>query len=122
MFTYLYHLICNKGWNLIRINGYLDHVHLLVALPATVRVCDAVAIMKSQSSKAFRKHPKFPQFLGWAGRYASLSVSYYEIETIKNYIINQEAHHTTHSLRNELEALFSRHGLEVGDFFDDIPE
>jgi len=119
MFTYLYKIINNRGWKLIRINGYLNHVHILLSLPATVKVCDVVAILKSQSSKAFRGHPKFPEFRGWSGRYASLSVSYYEVATVRNYIINQESHHSSHSLRNEIEELFNHNGLVVGDFFDD---
>ncbi len=119
MFTYLYHLIENRGWKLVRINGYLDHVHLLVSLPATVKVCDVVSLLKSQSTKAFKGHEKFPKFIGWAGRYASLSVSFYEVDKVKNYIINQEEHHRGHSLRDEIRALFAQHGLATENFFDD---
>lgn len=111
MFTYLYKMICNKGWKLIRINGYLNHIHILISLPASAKVCDVVAILKSQSTKVFRRHPMFPNFIGWAGRYASFSVSYYEVDKIKNYIINQESHHSDHSFQSEIEELFHRYGI-----------
>lgn len=62
LFSYIYRIICNKGWKLIRINGYRDHVHILVSLPATVKVCDVAGLIKSQSSTAFREHPSFPDF------------------------------------------------------------
>ena len=119
LFTYIYRTVLNRGWKLIRINGYLNHIHILIALPATVKICDVVAVLKSQSSKAFRGHRLFPEFRGWAGRYASLSVSYYEVETVKNYIIRQEAHHSSVSFRSEIDDIFKRNGLETEDFFAD---
>ncbi len=116
LFKFIYMLCQRKGWHLERINGYRNHVHLLIDLPVTVPVSDAVREIKKRSSVAFQHHRDFPAFDGWGVGYASFSVSYYEVEHIRNYIIGQEEHHKSVSFEEEFRKILCTHGLVPDEY------
>lgn len=106
MLAYIHSLSNNLGVKIKRINAYLNHVHILAEIPVTMLLPDYVRKIKSTSSHAFRGHPKFPMFCGWAVGYGSFSVSHYEKDKIVNYIMNQEKHHKYKTFAEELKELF----------------
>ena len=48
----------------------------------------------------------------WQIGYAGFSVSPSRIEEVRNYILNQEAHHRKLTYEEELAALLERHGVK----------
>lgn len=101
MFGYILGICKRQDWKLIRINSHLDHVHILIELPGTILPDKVMHLIKGRTSTVFSGHPSFPKFKGWAEGYASLTVSYYEIDHIKNYIIGQKEHHEKESSTDE---------------------
>ena len=113
MFGYIFEICKREGWKLIRINSHLDHMHMLVELPGSILPDKVMHLVKGRTSARFAGHSSFPMFRGWAQGYASFSVSYYEIDHIKNYIIGQEEHHKKESSSEEINRILRECG-----FFD----
>ncbi|ADL13471.1 IS200/IS605 family transposase [Acetohalobium arabaticum] len=73
-----------------------DHVHIFVSTKPTVAPTDIVRTIKSISAiKLFDKHPKLKKFYArcgslWSKGYFIDTVGNANIETIKEYIVNQD--------------------------------
>src|SRR5262245_52177713 len=87
-----------KGKALI-VNGMSDHLHLLLKLPVTLSVADAMRIIKTNSSRwTSEKWPKIK--FAWQTGYAAFSVSRSNVEEVIQYIKNQEQHHERFSFQD----------------------
>ena len=88
-----------KKWRseLLEFNGESDHVHLLISSHPTVALSDLVANLKTVTSRRLRKD--YEQHLRqyywkqvfWSSSYAVFSVGATNLETIIQYIRNQES-------------------------------
>lgn len=112
LLAYVNTVSINMGVKIIRINAYLNHIHILADLPATMSISEYVQKVKQTSSAAFKGHALFPAFRGWAKGYGSFSVSYYEKEHIANYIKGQDEHHRKKTFAEELEEIFGKDWIE----------
>ena len=92
-------------------DGPADHGHLLLALPASVSVADAMRVVKTNSSRWV--HEQWPQrrSFAWQTGYGAFSVSRSNVEEVDRYIANQEEHHRHVSFREEFLAFLKRHGV-----------
>jgi putative transposase len=97
------------------INGTVDHVHLLVSLPPTISLSDAMKTVKANSSRwasqKWRGHKSF----GWQTGYGAFSVSKSSMQDVIKYIENQEAHHRKISFQEEFIAFLEKHGIEYDE-------
>jgi putative transposase len=98
------------GYKLLARGGITDHVHLLVALPGTASVSDAAQRLKANSSRWLRQ--RAPRFPGWQEGFSSFSVSASNLNSVREYILNQEEHHKRRDFGSELNALLAKHGVE----------
>ena len=92
----------------VEIGGVQDHVHLLLALPATIPIAKALQLIKGGSSKWV--HETFPEhrLFGWQTKYGSFSVSVSQLDKIVAYIKGQEEHHRKMSFKEEFVALLRK--------------
>ena len=86
-----------NDWWVTRLAVMPDHVHMLVELPPTVSVAQAVKTFKGGSSRALRQaHPELEEWLWgdsfWAVGYFAESVGRVKENAIKLYIENQKDH------------------------------
>ena len=102
LYAYIYGICKQNKWALHRINGMSDHVHMLITIPPAVSISKAVKDIKQYSSTWARQHTHLgATWYGWGKGYAVKSYSVSELEVVKNYIINQEAHHRGISFYDE---------------------
>jgi putative transposase len=83
-----------NNWTIVEMNVQKDHIHLLVQLPPSIAVAQAVQLMKGGSSKKIREEfPELEEFLWgdslWAEGYFAESVGQVTESRIKLYIQNQ---------------------------------
>lgn len=88
------------------IGGMEDHVHLLIQLPATITLADAVQAIKASSSKWMGKR------FAWQRGYGAFSVSKSNVNSVARYIRNQESQHGKMSYEQEFIALLEKHGIQ----------
>ena len=99
----------------LAIHGMEEHVHLLVSLPPTISVSDALRFIKANSCKWV--HAKWPQrsTFAWQLGYGAFSVSQSNVPEVVDYIRNQEEHHRKNNYQEEFLALLRKHGVEYGE-------
>ncbi|MDD2229406.1 MAG: IS200/IS605 family transposase [Candidatus Cloacimonetes bacterium] len=111
MHQYLGGIIRNIKGEPLMINGMPDHVHVLCLLPKEMSIADFVRTIKANTSKWFReKHnPKFE----WQVGYAAFSVSKSSLEMVKQYITDQQKHHSKMLSIDEMRILIEKHGIQM---------
>jgi REP element-mobilizing transposase RayT len=109
--AYLGGLINDLGGVPEKIGGVEDHVHLLVGLRATHCLADVLREIKSASSKWIHDQIKQPRF-SWQEGYGAFTVSASQIEAVKSYVANQEAHHRKRTFQEEYLEFLQQSGVE----------
>lgn len=98
----------NKSIMIDFINGYTDHVHCLVSLSSTQTICSVMQTVKGESAHWVNKNKLCPVIFEWQDEYFAASVSYSGIDTVREYIKNQEQHHQRKTFEQEYEAFMNR--------------
>lgn len=118
LWAYMNWVIGNIGGKAVAINGMTDHAHLLVLLPTTVSMAEALRTLKANSSKwvheNWREQNEQSKF-AWQSGYAAFSVSKSGVKDVVRYIDNQEEHHRKFSYQDELLVLLKKHGIEYDE-------
>jgi putative transposase len=89
--------------SVIAIGGIVDHVHLLVRVPATVAPAELVKRVKGASSHMVNHDLRAPFYFKWQGAYGAFSVSKRHVPMIREYVLRQEDHHRDQTLYPALE-------------------
>ena len=87
------------------IGGMDDHAHLLIQLPPTWSLSDAVQEIKTSSSRWMEKN------FNWQRGFAAFSVSASSKDAVVRYIRTQDDHHKKMDYKSELIALLEKHGV-----------
>ena len=82
-----------KGIFLEMVNGYSDHCHCLISLGSNQNIEKIVQLIKGESSHWINKNNLTKEKFAWQEEYFAVSISESMIETVRNYIKNQENHH-----------------------------
>ena len=98
-----------KGIQLITAGGTSNHAHILIALSPTMALAKALQTIKAYSSRWMAEHGAA---FKWQEGYGAFSVSPSQVQTVMNYIRNQEKHHTKRSFEEEFVFLFESSGVE----------
>ena len=80
------------------LNVLPEHVHLLVSLPKGMTDSRALMLLKGRSSYIiFCNRPhirlRYPRGHFWSAGAFSVTVGYNDLDSMANYILNQEMHH-----------------------------
>ena len=108
LYAYVGGIAKNLAFHLITAGGTANHMHLLIALPPTLRLAEAVQKLKANSSRWMGEHGvSFQRQEG----YGAFSVSPSLLATVKSYILHQEEHHRRRSFEEEFRALLQKSGI-----------
>ena len=89
MLAYLGGIIRKLHGKVTESNARPDHVHLLLSLPPTVAVAEALRVVKSNSSLWVHETRRRAAF-AWQTGYGAFSVSQSNVPTVANYIRKQD--------------------------------
>ena len=95
------------------INGYTDHIHCLISLGKDQSISKISQLIKGESSFWINKNNLAVEKFSWQDDYFAVSVSESQVQTVINYINNQEKHHTKKSFDEEVDEFMTRYGWEV---------
>lgn len=101
IFEYIAGIIKGKNQNPIIVNGVGDHVHLFVGLRPSMSISDLVRDVKNNSSNFINSKKYVAGRFSWQEGYAAFSYSQSQIDSVFNYIQNQESHHQRRTFREE---------------------
>ncbi|HEX6915425.1 MAG TPA: IS200/IS605 family transposase [Chitinophagaceae bacterium] len=94
-----------KQFFIREINGYDDHLHLLMALKADWSISKHLQMIKGESAYWINKKKLLPARFSWADEYYAASVGKDELHRVTAYIRNQREHHRQLSFTEEYERL-----------------
>jgi putative transposase len=115
LFAYMGGILRELHGSALLINGTTDHVHLLVRLPPTIALADALRVLKTNSSRwVHERWPTHANF-AWQTGYGVFSVSQSNAEAVRRYIANQEAHHRKVSFQQEMISYLRRNKIEYDE-------
>ena len=95
------------------IGGYTDHMHTLISLSRELSLSKTAQLIKGESSYWVNRTGLFKSKFEWQDEYYAVSVSPDRIQRVRDYILNQEAHHTKKSFEQEIQQLLAR-GMKAG--------
>jgi len=115
LFSYLGGIARDRGFKLLKAGGVEDHVHILISIPATLTIGQAMQYLKGGSSKWI--HDNFPELkeFSWQEGYGAFSIGVSQIEKTTRYIENQAAHHRKKTFREELIEILNIHDISFED-------
>ena len=101
----------------LAIGGVEDHAHLLLSMPSTMTISQAMQLIKGGSSRWV--HETFPEHRGfeWQEGYGAFSIGISQAEETKRYIANQQEHHRVKTFEEEYIAILEKHGIEYDPRF-----
>ncbi len=111
LYAYLGGIARGEGFSLIATGGTDNHIHLLLVLPASISLACAVQKLKGSSSRWMGRD------FSWQEGYGAFSVSPSQIETVKEYIRNQQRHHLKRSFEQEFVAFLRNCGIGYDEHY-----
>ncbi len=115
LFQFMKEKAKENSYHLDFVNGVEDHVHLLIKLRSTEKLCDIVKNIKGSSSFWVNQQQLTEGLFSWQNGYSGLSVSPDRVKVVRNYIRNQEEHHKKQSFDDELKMYFSKSEIDPKD-------
>ncbi len=101
-----------KGIFIDFVNGYEEHCHCLVSLGIDQTIQKVMQLIKGESSFWINKEQLTKEKFQWQDEYFAVSVSESMIEQIRNYIRNQESHHSIKTFQEEYDEFISKYGFQ----------
>lgn len=95
------------------INGHIDHVHCLVSLNAGQTIGKVVQLLKGESAYWINKNNLISDKFEWQDEYFAVSVSESGVNRLREYIKNQEIHHSKKSFQQEYDEFMIKYGFEM---------
>ncbi len=111
-FAYMAGICKNLKAAALNINGFYDHAHLLVRIPATLAVADFVGRLKASTSKHINDTSGTLLKFGWQDGYGAFTVSSSQKQRVFDYIDRQMEHHKSEPFESEYVQLLDKHEVE----------
>lgn len=99
-----------KGIWIDCINGSSEHAHCLIFMNKDQSISQVVQLVKGESSFWINKNKIIKNKFSWQDDYWAASVSESHVESIREYIRNQEEHHRKKSFAEEVDEFMKKYG------------
>jgi REP element-mobilizing transposase RayT len=109
---YITGIVQSKGQKVIAINSMPDHVHILFGMKPSIALSDLVRTIKANSSKFIHENSWVMGKFHWQEGFGAFSYSYSQLDTVANYIKNQEKHHSRKTFKDEYMEILGRFRVE----------
>ena len=93
VFKYMAGIIKNKNQKPIIVNGVADHVHAFIGLKPSMALSDLIRDVKNNTSNFINENNWVRGRFSWQEGYGAFSYGHSQMDTVYNYILNQEEHH-----------------------------
>ena len=100
-----------KGIHLDFINGYSDHCHCLISMGAEQTMSKVMQLIKGESSFWINKQGLTKDKFEWQDEYFAIAVSESRINIVREYIKNQEEHHSRKTYKEEYDEYIEKYGF-----------
>jgi len=112
---YIAGIIKGKNQKPIIVNGMPDHIHAFIGLKPSMAISDIVRDIKNNSSNFINEHKFVRGKFSWQEGYGAFSYSYSQVNSVYNYILNQEKHHKKKTFRAEYLEFLKRFEIDYNE-------
>ncbi len=112
LFDYLVETSKEKGIYIDTINGEPDHIHLLISLQMDQSLLKIIQSIKAESCYWAKRQKLFDTELEWQSDFLAISVSHSALESVREYILQQEQIHTQKTYQQEYDAFVKKYGFQ----------
>lgn len=100
-----------KGIFIDHINGYREHVHILISLGTDQKISEIVKLLKGESSHWVNQSGLSATKFQWQHEYFAVGVSESIVDKVRAYIRKQEEHHSRQPFEDEFDAMIRKFGF-----------
>jgi len=115
LYRYITGIVQNNKHKLLAINGMPDHIHLLIGLRPTQSISDLMQDIKGNSSKWINERRFLREKFSWQEGYGAFSFSKRELNSVIQYILNQQEHHRRKRFQEEYLDLLKQFEIDFDD-------
>ncbi len=124
LYKYITGIVQNNKSKLIAINGMQDHIHIFMGYKPSVSIPDLIKDIKVASSLWINENKLSKNKFAWQEGYGAFSYSQSQIDSVVQYIQDQELHHQKKSFKEEYLQVLKNFQIEyehkyLFDFFDE---
>src|ERR1700748_609657 len=112
---YITGIVQNHGHKLIAINSMPDHLHLFIGFRPNQSLSDLMRLVKGESSEWINKQNFTQATFRWQEGYGAFSYSRSHVQTVTDYVMNQEEHHRKRTFLEEYQQLLEHFGIEFDE-------
>jgi REP element-mobilizing transposase RayT len=117
IFSYVSGIVTHLKHKSIIVNGYSDHIHILLGQHPSLSVSDTVSEIKRASVHYINENKWFPGKFFWQDGYGAFSYSRSQIDDVYKYILNQETHHQGQKFKEEYINMLQKAEIEYEERF-----
>ncbi len=123
LFGYTIRKAAELGVYVYAINGWFDHMHVIVAIPPKLAVADVVKRLKGSNSHDINQEMDLEYQFQWQRGYGALSLGERQRTTAIEYVLKQKEHHQQHTTSAWLERAdeLDEGPFDVGIVLDSVP-
>lgn len=92
------------------VNGWRDHAHCLISLGREQSISKVAQLIKGESSFWINQNKMTDFKFTWQDDYWVVGVSESHIQSVRDYIHNQEIHHSRNSFEDEVSEFMKKYG------------
>jgi len=115
LYKYISGIIKQKGQMLYLINGYTDHIHILLSISPDCQLSNLIRDIKSSSTKWINANNFVKGRFYWQTGFSAFSVSQSLLKKTIRYIENQKEHHKKISFKKEYINLLEAYEIKYED-------
>ena len=115
VFKYMAGIIKEKNQKPIIVNGVTDHVHLFIGLKPVMSLSDLVRDVKNNTTNFINDRKFLNNKFSWQEGYGAFSYSHSQLDTVYQYILNQEEHHKKKTFKAEYLELLEKFEIEYDE-------
>jgi putative transposase len=94
------------------VNGYQEHCHCLISLGKEQTISKVMQLVKGEAAHWFNQQKFISEKLEWQDEYFAVSVSKSALNKVREYIKNQEEHHTRKTFQQEYDEFIEKYDFE----------
>jgi len=99
------------------VGGYTDHIHILASIKPKYSVSEFVMKIKAKSNIRLKKYKLVKESFEWQIGYGAFTVSKRNMDTVYNYIKNQDIHHQNKSFKKEYVSILKEEEIDFDERF-----
>ena len=95
------------------VNGWKDHAHCLISLDREITISKTAQLIKGESSHWINANQLTENKFMWQDDYYAVGVSERHVQPVRDYIHNQETHHSKKTFAQEIDSFMKRYGWSL---------